>query len=160
MSFPELNLFPTTPEARDVVVMPGTGEFDFACLHSVAAEFGWTIQLVTDLKNDELRESLGRGSTAAVLFHIEDICAGRCSAPDAIRLLHADLPAARLIPCQGFSESSNWEDLSDAGAFHPLWLPLKENELRQCLGFIWQAEKRALPPARIRNVYSHLVSAA
>jgi hypothetical protein len=84
-------------------------------------------------------------------------------------LLHADLPAARLIPCQGFSESSDWQDLSDAGAFHPLWLPLKENELRQCLGFIWQAEKRAaasveetskLPPARSRNVRSHLVSAA
>jgi hypothetical protein len=26
--------------------------------------------------------------------------------------------------------------------FHSLWLPLKEDEVRRSLGFVWEAEKR------------------
>jgi len=61
---------------------------------------------------------------------------------DAVRLLRLALPKARLVACHGFAESIDWPQLCDAGAFHALGLPLKENEVRRSLGFIAQALRR------------------
>jgi hypothetical protein len=46
------------------------------------------------------------------------------------------------VVCHGFSEPIDWPALRDAGAFDALWLPLKEDEVRRSLGFVWEAEKR------------------
>ena len=70
------------------------------------------------------------------------------------------MPGVRLVPCHRFSEFTDWDELRDAGAFHALWLPWGENELRQCLGFVWEAEKRLvgdqtlapMPPGRSLKV--------
>src|ERR1019366_7575986 len=81
-------------------------------------------------------------TTVAVLFGKEALGPGY-SRLETIRLLRFALPKIRLVACHGFSEAIDWPELSDAGAFHELWLPLQENEVRLCLGFVWEAEKRA-----------------
>jgi len=70
-----------------------------------------------------------------VLFY-RDAFGPDCSWTEAIRQLRMALPGTRVVPCLGFSESTEWQELSDAGAFHALWLPLKENEVRQSFGFL------------------------
>ena len=67
---------------------------------------------------------------------------GSCSWVDAVHLVRSVLPEVRQIACPAFSEWVDWPSLSDAGAFHTLWLPMKENEVRQSLGFVREAETR------------------
>jgi len=98
---------------------------------------------------------------AAVLFHRDSVDPGG-SWLNAVRLLKLAMPRVLLIACHGFSEPIDWPELCDAGAFHTLWLPLKESEVRQSLGFIFEARNRPLlappPPegARTRNSVQHL----
>src|ERR1019366_6736360 len=87
-------------------------------------------------------------TTVAVLFGKEALGPGY-SRLETIRLLRLALPKARLVVCHGFSETIDWPELSDAGAFHELWLPLRENEVRLCLGFLREAERRVAMPAEI-----------
>ncbi|HWE51311.1 MAG TPA: hypothetical protein VG273_16080 [Bryobacteraceae bacterium] len=61
---------------------------------------------------------------------------------EIIQRLKGSLPDVNLVTCHGFSDPINWEELSAAGVFHAIHLPLKENELRQALGFVWEAERR------------------
>jgi hypothetical protein len=61
-----------------------------------------------------------------------------------------------VIACHGFAESIDWPELCDAGAFHTLWLPLKENEVRQSLGFVWGSEKRLAVCAEVAENRSGL----
>ncbi|MGA2715630.1 MAG: hypothetical protein ABSG41_21230 [Bryobacteraceae bacterium] len=93
-------------------------------------------------------------NTAAVLFHPDALGPGY-SWHDAIRLLRLALPGVRVIACHGFSESIDWPELCDAGAFHALWLPLKGNEVRQSLGFVLSRERRlseAIPGMRSSQI--------
>jgi hypothetical protein len=123
----------------NIVVMPGSGQLDFQALQTVAAEFGWEVKVVSDLH--EAAAAPGGWKTTAVLFH-HDALGPACSWIDAVRLLRSAVPEACLVACHDFSESIDWPELCDAGAFHAIAFPLKANEVRQSLGFISEAEKR------------------
>jgi DNA-binding NtrC family response regulator len=121
-----------------VVVMLGFGELFETALSLVAQEFGWSVETVSQL--EQAAAVTRNRRVAAVFFHREAF--GRdCTWHDALRRIRMTFPEAHLIPCHGFSDPIDWDQLADAGAFHSLWLPLKENELRQCLGFIWQTTR-------------------
>lgn len=132
-----------------LIVVPGLARLDLQPLQAVAAEFGWTVNVVHDLP--DLADAQADGKTAAVLFH-RDAFGVDCSWLEAVRLLKLVVPGVRLVACHGFPEQIDWPRLCDAGAFHALWLPLKQNEIRKSLGFISEAEARgtgvAFPPDR------------
>ncbi len=127
--------------AENIIVMPGRACFDFRIVHGSAQGFGWTIEVADDLHAAAVIQASRK--TIAVLFHREAL--GSCSWQDGIRALRRTLPDVRPIACHGFSESADRPGLCDAGAFHSLWLPMKEDEVRRALGFVWAAERRAAP---------------
>ena len=122
----------------NIIVMPGQVSFDLGAAHSLAGEFGWTVKLVEDLHEAVAGQAYRR--TPAVLFHRDAL--GCKSWLDAVLLLKSALPDVLPVVCHGFSEPIDWSVLCDAGAFHSLWLPLKEIEVRQSFGFVWEAKKR------------------
>jgi hypothetical protein len=129
---------PAPPDAavtNTLLVLPGCGDMIVPCLRSIAHEFDWHVETADTLIDAATLAASQR--IVAVFFHREAL-GPDCSWTDALHLLSAILPESRLIPCHGFSEPTDWSQLSDAGAFYFLWLPLKENELRQCVGFVWQ----------------------
>jgi hypothetical protein len=121
--------------------MSGIPESSGQLLNAVADEFGWSIETVTDFR--EIPLLADRHRIVAVLFQREAF-GPEASWNDALRELRCVLPDARLIPSHGFSDSLDRDLLAEAGAFHFLWLPLKESELRQCIGFVWQTT-RSIP---------------
>jgi hypothetical protein len=122
-----------------ITVVPGLGRIDLSVLSAVAGDFGWSVDVAKDLYQvASIQESR---KTVAVLFS-RDALAPNCSWRETISLLRLALPNTRLVPCRGFSDSIGWQELCDAGAFHSLWLPLRENEVRRSLGFVWQAQSR------------------
>jgi len=123
----------------NIIVMPGSTQPDLLALQSVAGGFGWTVEIAHEL--GVVAATRADRKTVAALVHRDSLSGGR-SWVESIRLLRRALPEVRVIACHGFAESIDWPALSDAGAFHALWLPLKENEVRQSLGFVWEAEKR------------------
>jgi hypothetical protein len=126
-----------------IIAMPGPACFDLGTLHAVAREFGWTVGVADDLRELAAAQPYRRPIT--VLFHRNAF--GSCSWLDAVRLLRSALPEVRPVACHGFPEPIDWPALCDAGAFHALWLPLQENEVRRSFGFVWEAEKRLAAPA-------------
>jgi len=135
-----------TSMARNIVVLSGSTPIDRPILRSVAREFGWTVDIVHDLRDIDLPRA--RSSTAAVLFHRHAL--GHYSWSDAVRRIRRMLPEALLVVCHGVSQPVNWPELAAAGAFHALKLPLKECEVRQSFGFIWEADKRRLVSGQSR----------
>ncbi len=91
------------------------------------------------------------GKTVAVLIYKDALGQG-FGWPEAIRRSRLAMPEARVVVCHEFSEQIDWLRLSDAGAFHALQLPLKENEVRQSLGFVQQAENRLSQMASVRRL--------
>jgi DNA-binding NtrC family response regulator len=142
--------------ADRIIVMPGSGQFDFARLRAAATEFGFNVETAGDVR--ELAADRDSGNIAAVLFH-RDVFGPRCSWLDALQLLESELPGVRLVASHRFAEAIDWASLADAGAYHALWLPLKDNELRQCLGFVWQAEKRRAEEQRPRPLPARSLTA-
>jgi hypothetical protein len=124
---------------NNIVVMPGPGRVDLSLLRSVARDFEWEVDVFHDFREAAVAQAYRK--TGALLFHRDALGSG-CSWLEAIRVLRLAVPDVRLIPCHGFSELVDWQELSVAGAFHALWLPLRENEVRRTLGFVWGAEKR------------------
>jgi hypothetical protein len=132
------------PMTEHIIVMPGPACFDLGAVHIAAQVFGWTVEIADDLREVTAAQVYGR--TTAILFHRAAF--GTCSWLKAVRLLRLALPEVRPLLCHGFSEPIDWPVLQDAGAFDALWLPLKENELRRSLGFVWEAEQRRVKLAR------------
>jgi hypothetical protein len=123
---------------RTIVVMPGRAIFNLKVLHSVARDFGWGVKLAENLST---LGSARRGEKpAAVLFHRSAFESH--SWLDALRPVKSALPGIRPIACHEFSDAPDWPELCGAGAFHALWLPLKEGEVRQSFGFVAEAENR------------------
>jgi hypothetical protein len=125
---------------ENLIVMQGSARFDLPVLERVAGEFGWAVKVIHTLSDVAPQRE---GTTAALLFY-RDACGPDCSWHDAVRLLSLALPGIRLVACHGFTEPLDWPNLCDAGAFHALWLPLKEDEVRQSLGFISEAQKKTV----------------
>ena len=125
----------------NIIALLGSARFEPGTLHRVANEFGWTVGIAKDL--GEVVAAQPSGKMTTVLFHRGAFGSG--SWLEAIRMIQFALPGARPVACHGFSESIDWPALCDAGAFHSLWLPLQENEVRRTFGFVWEAEKRLTP---------------
>jgi hypothetical protein len=136
----------STRPAGNIIIMPGPGGIDSCALQAIAAEFGWTIDVTGDLC--EVAAIRKFRNTVAV-FYCHDALGSGYSWLETTRLLRNALPQVRLVACHGFSEPIDWTELSEAGSFHELWLPLKETEVHQCLGFIWEAEKHLSSPGKI-----------
>lgn len=139
--------------ADTIVVMPGAARLDCSALVNVAAEFGWKIELAAH--PDQVEAIGATRDTRAVLF-CRDAFGPGYSWREVICLLKSSLPTASLVALHGFSELTDWPELSEAGAFHSLWLPLKENEVRQSLGFLARRyakteNKGALPLPALRT---------
>jgi DNA-binding NtrC family response regulator len=132
-----------------IIVMRGLGQIDLASLNIVAADFGWTVQVAHDLR--QTAELVAQLRTVAVLVKHDAVGAG-FSWLEIVGLLRRTLPDVRLVVCHGFGDVFDWPELSDAGAFHALRLPLQEDELRQSLGFIWEAEKRFATARAVRAI--------
>lgn len=127
------------PMAHRIVFMPGAQTLNLTAFGSIASEFGWSLE--TDDYPIRPAEMQDHRRIAAVCFCREAV-GSQYSWPDALRVLASALPSTPLVPCHAFSENPDWDELRDAGAFLSLWLPLRESELRQCLGFVWQAQQR------------------
>jgi hypothetical protein len=115
-----------------IIVMPGSEQVDLPALQAVAADFGWEAQ----------QGDLHTAAAPKALLLYRDAFGPEHCWLEVIRLCRFKLPEVRLIVCHGLAESIDWPALSRAGAFHLLSLPLKENEVRQSLGFVWEAEER------------------
>ena len=128
----------SSPMWTNIIVMPGSARIGLKLLRSAAREFGCNIAVAGGL-----REAMGMsgGGTVAVIFH-RDALSVDCSWTDTIGRLKVALPGIKLIACYGYSEPIDWPALSDAGAFHALGFPLKAEEVRQSLGFLFEAEQR------------------
>lgn len=123
---------------RTIVVMPGRASFNLKVLHSVARDFGWGVKVAEDL--GALCSAQRAEKLTAVLFHRSAFKSP--SWLDALRPVASALPGVRPIACHEFSDAPDWPGLCGAGAFHSLWLPLKEEEVRQSFGFVAEAENR------------------
>jgi hypothetical protein len=119
--------------ADTIIVMPGAARLDCPALEKIAAEYGWRTRVPAH--PDQVEAIGASGQTRAVLFSRDAFGAGY-SWREVISLLKASFPGAPLVALHGFSELTGWQELSEAGAFHSLWLPLKDNEVRQSLGFL------------------------
>jgi DNA-binding NtrC family response regulator len=137
---------------NSILVVAGSGRLEFTGLSAVAAEFGWIVRSAHDVREAATMEA---SSHIVAVFLDRDALGPGYSWPAAIRHLRVSFPRVRLVTCHGFGDTFDWPELCDAGAFHALSLPAREEELRQSLGFIWEAEKRA---AAGRNL--HIASAA
>lgn len=122
-----------------IVVMPGSNRVDMPLLQAAAQDFGWAIQIARDVR--ELIAVQARGRVGAVLFQ-QDSLLGEGSWLETIGMLKSVAPEIRLVACNNFSEATDYPKLCRAGLFHALWMPLREHEVRQCFGFVWEAEKR------------------
>ena len=121
-----------------ILAMPGPDHVDLTALHKVCAEFGW------DLKTGGLPDG---ALPKAVLLHRDAFGPGY-SWLDIVHVCRSKMPEVRLILCHGLSEKIDWPALSRAGAFHAISLPLRESELRQSLGFVWESDARLAAAAQ------------
>ena len=107
----------------------------------MVAEFGWSLKRAATL-NDlaaVYRATTNAGQDlVAVLF---SPAALGLPWEQALRSVLRAAPGALPILCLGFTESIDSLQLADAGVFHSLRLPLDEREVRQSLGFVWNARR-------------------
>jgi hypothetical protein len=142
----------------DIVALTGSEQLDLHTLRAGARQFGWEFEATNDL--GEVIEWQSKRRTLALFFDLPALGPGYTWV-DAVRRLRQALPGVRLIVCHGISEVIDWPQLSQAGAFHELLLPLTENETRQSLGFVWASETRLADTVdEFQHVFSYPVSSA
>src|ERR1019366_1512253 len=122
----------------NIIVMSGSVRIDLETLRGVAQEFGWTVKPVHYMS--EATQNL-TSETVAVFFH-RSAFGIDCTWLDAVRQVRNTFPEIPSIVSHGFSEPVDWPSLCAAGAFHAVWLPLKESEVRKSLGFASEARRR------------------
>jgi hypothetical protein len=115
----------------DHLVLLGPDQTDRELLRAVAAEFEW-----------EVAPARGPDRVVAVLLQRDAFGPG-ISWPEAIRRCRRAIPDVRIITCHDFMEQIDWGELYDLGTFHAVRTLMKEEEVRQSLGFLWEAEQRA-----------------
>lgn len=115
---------------RRSIVPMGTDTSDLATLKHAAEEFGWRVGRASDPQE-----------IVAVILH-RNAFGPLPSWREVIRRLKQTLPDSRVIACHGFTETLDWGEFCDLGVFHAIRLPMSEAEVRQSLGFLWEAEKR------------------
>ena len=126
----------------NIIVAPGSAPVNLQCLGCAAAEFGWTVKFAQSV----LQAASGNVSEIAAIILHKSAVGEDCSWPEAILHVKSVLPGVACIVCHGFSEPIDWPALSAAGAFHAVWLPLRQSEIRKSLGFVSEARQRLASP--------------
>ncbi|HUA87763.1 MAG TPA: hypothetical protein VMB85_28095 [Bryobacteraceae bacterium] len=114
------------------------GDIPYDPVAELAAKFGWPVENASCF--EDLRKIHSQRGTVAVLFEPAGFGLSWEMALDYVRQA---APGALVIVCRRFSDTLDWSTLAARGAFHMISLPVKESELRQSLGFIWAANRRA-----------------
>lgn len=121
-----------------IIVTSGLVRIDPDTMRSVAQEFGWTVKSAHYMAEASQNVT---SDTAAIFFHRTALGID-CTLLDAVRDVRSAFPEIPSIVCHGFSEPIDWPSLCAAGAFHAVWLPLKESEVRKSLGFVSAVRRR------------------
>lgn len=116
---------------------------DTVMVARAARSFGWNATPVQSLRDLQCIDS---DRIAAVLFDCK--ADGGNWFTSAARLRVA-APGVRLIACHHFSDELDWPALCDAGVFHAIRIPLREEELRQSLGYAWALDRQALESRKL-----------
>ena len=119
---------------RSVVVFLGCFPNEAEASAVRAAEFGWSLESAPTLA--DLRKLNESSHVIAVFFDAETVGLSWPQALDSVRDI---APSALPIACQKFSDKLPWPALAAAGMFHTVPRPFKAGEVRQSLGFVWQA---------------------
>jgi len=117
------------------VVVLGNLSIGSLPLEDLAKEFGWTLERAFSL--EALGNLAAERDIAAVLFDSADL---QMLWKQALPLVREAAPGSLAILCHRFSEAIPWAELTEAGAFHSLRLPLALHEVRQSFGFAWAAK--------------------
>lgn len=130
---------------------------DSGILEPAAREFGWNVHRTPDIH--ALRSLSHSCGVVVVLFEYSSVT----KPEDHLQTLRSAAGDARFIVCHRFSDSIAWSDWADAGAFDALLLPLKGNEVRRSLGFVWSAIRQSPPtvvsfPDRARRACTKIES--
>ena len=120
------------------------GDIDITPIIAAARAFGWNTLMLKTLASIE---KLPLGAVAAILF---DRATVGGSWPEAATRLRRIAPHIPLVACHHITEDLDWPAVCDAGAFHGVSVPLKENELRQSFGYVWAAMQRDAAPVPAR----------
>lgn len=128
------------------VVLVGNLPIEHLGFDQLVAEFGWSSKRVDTLAD------IGKLSLdydlVSVLFEPKSL---GLSWEKALSSVMAAAPRALPIVCHGFGEVLDWSQVSEAGAFHSLLIPLRAAEVRRSLGFVWCAQRISTPvlPKRV-----------
>jgi len=134
--------------ANGVVVFLGGCCAGCPALDSIVEQFGWSLEFAPTFEN--LGERSGRQNIVAVFLDPGSLDLPPC---EALQSAHEAAPRARQILCHRFSDTMSLPEMAEAGAFHALPLPLDPAEVRQCLGFVWAAERRR--PGNVVSLEDH-----
>ena len=121
-----------------MVVLVGNLQVEPVALDFLVLEFGWSFKTVGSLAL--LRELSATHKLVSVLFSPKDL---NLPWDRALRGVLASAPGALPILCHGFTETIDWPQAAEAGAFHSLLLPFDLPEVRQSLGFVRSAKAGA-----------------
>jgi hypothetical protein len=130
---------------QGTVVLAGVLPAEHVALDRLVAEFGWSLKQASSFA--EVAELNADHSVVTVLFSPQDLA---LRWDWALRGVRDAAPAALPILCHRFAHAIDWPEAAQAGVFHALRLPLKLGEVRQSLGFVWEAKRR--PAAATRDL--------
>jgi len=122
---------------RETVCLLGSPAHEGLPMDTLAAEYGSSFKHARNL--DQLCEVGIENNIVAVLIDSDSL---GISTKRALESVLDVLPKVLPIVCHKASETIHWSELVDAGAFHALLLPLCASEVRQSLGFVWEAQQR------------------
>ena len=128
--------------SENIILAFGSARVDLPNLRCAAEEFAWTVKSAHSVSQVA---SENTSETVAIFFHKSAVDPD-CSWAEAIRYIGNAFPGLAIIVCHGFSEPIDWPALCAVGAFHAVWLPLKQCEVRKSLGFVSEARRRAASP--------------
>jgi len=106
-------------------------------MERLAAESGWSFEHAGNLR--QLREI---GSLRDVVAVLIDTATLGMPPQQALQAVAHAVPRSLPILCHKASETIQWTELAQAGAFHALLMPLHPSEVRQALGFVSEARGR------------------
>ena len=133
--------------SNGTVVLAGNLPIRHLALDSLVSGFGWELKHADGLRG--LERLSGKHNVVATIFSpvLLDL-----AWEQALQSVLELAPKALPILCHGFAEEIDWEQAAAAGAFHSLLVPFDLQEVRQSLGFVWDAKSRsAIVPIRQRS---------
>ena len=136
--------------SKPVVVFLGDFQDEHLPWNELVEHLGWTVRHVSTLEGlKEFRER----ETPAV--YVEP---NSGSLAQQVATIREWTPNARVVACYRLSSQLLADELVAAGAFHSVPRPLHLGELKQSLGFVWEAWSRK--PKRVESIQRAASAAA